>query len=174
MTIAIKLTQTNPLPIGHEQTISQPYVVARMTELLLDHFQPKNVLEIGTGSGYQAAVLAELIDQVYSIERIEALHQQAKIILSELDYRNISLIHADGMLGLSEYAPFDAIILTAAIDHVPEVLLSQLAVHGKMILPLGNPQSIQYLCVLCKKEDGSIEKTIFDPVRFVPIRPGTQ
>lgn len=161
-----------PLPIGYEQTISQPYVVARMTELLLDHFQPKNVLEIGTGSGYQAAVLAALVDQVYSIERIEALYQQAEKNLNALNYQNIKLIHADGMLGLSEYAPFDAIMLTAAIEHIPQLLLSQLGLPGKMVLPLGNPASHQYLCVLTKTAEHTTEQALFDPVRFVPILPG--
>ncbi|MEE9218057.1 MAG: protein-L-isoaspartate(D-aspartate) O-methyltransferase [Acidobacteriota bacterium] len=154
-----------PLPIGHSQTISQPYIVALMSEAL--RLSPQDtVLEIGTGSGYQAAVLAEIVRQVYTIEIVEPLGREAQARLRALGYQNVHVRIADGYRGWPEHAPFDAIILTAAPDHVPEPLIEQLKVGGRMILPIGSRE--QDLVLLERTLDGVKRRTL-TPVRFVPM-----
>ncbi|MCA9402541.1 MAG: protein-L-isoaspartate(D-aspartate) O-methyltransferase [Candidatus Omnitrophica bacterium] len=157
-----------PLPIGHGQTISQPYIVAVMTQVL----EPKDndkVLEIGTGSGYQAAVLAEIVDQVYTIEIVGPLADEARAHLKKQGYTNITVRHGDGYRGWPEHAPFDKIIVTAAPPEVPPRLVEQLKVGGRMVLPVG--EGYQQLIVLTKTDQGVVTETLF-PVRFVPMVPG--
>ena len=157
----------HPLPIGEGQTISQPYIVALMTETLAVE-EGDRVLEIGTGSAYQAAVLAELVAEVYSIEIRGPLAESAAALLDELEYGNVQTQHADGYYGWPEAAPFDHIMITAAVDHVPPPLLEQLAVGGRLILPLGNPFAHQSLVVVTKSEDGFRMQEILG-VLFVPM-----
>ena len=155
-----------PLPIGYGQTISQPFIVAFMTEQL----QPKRsqrVLEIGTGSGYQAAVLSDLVAEVYTIEIVRPLAQRAEAVLRELGYKNVQVKAGDGYKGWPEHAPFDAIIVTAAPDHVPPPLVEQLKEGGRMIIPVGKSGS-QKLYLL-EKQNGQIQQTAVIPVRFVPL-----
>lgn len=155
-----------PLPIGHGQTISQPYVVALMTQLA----QPKRhgrALDVGTGSGYQAAVLGELCDEVYGIEIVAPLAETALRRLAELGYKNVEVRSGDGYRGWPEHAPFDSIIVAAAADHVPQPLVDQLAPHGRLVLPLG--RGWQELIVIEKQDDGSIRRTNYGPVAFVPM-----
>jgi protein-L-isoaspartate(D-aspartate) O-methyltransferase len=156
----------SPLPIGHQQTISQPYIVAYMTQAIKTKPDHK-VLEIGTGSGYQAAVLAELVAHVYSIEIVEPLGQQARLLLAELGYDNVSVKIGDGYVGWEEHAPFDAIMLTAAPPFVPEPLLKQLQVGGVLIAPVGT--HYQELRLYTKQEDGTTVSEVLLPVRFVPM-----
>ncbi len=158
------------LPIGHGQTISQPYIVARMTELLLDMFSLDRVLEIGTGSGYQTAILAQLVRRVYSVERIAALQKQARARFRELGLRNIRLCHGDGGIGLPGYGPFDAILVTAAAEGIPRVLVEQLKLEGRMLLPIGSG-SEQVLVRITRTIDG-YEKEILQQVNFVPLLAG--
>ncbi|MFQ5722341.1 MAG: protein-L-isoaspartate(D-aspartate) O-methyltransferase [Candidatus Aminicenantales bacterium] len=154
-----------PLPIGHGQTISQPYIVAYMTEAL--HLTGKErVLEIGTGSGYQAAVLAEIAKEVYTIEILEELSLKAQRILSQLGYENIYFKIGDGTLGWPEYAPYDGIIVTAAPSKVPEALQKQLGIPGRMIIPVGS--AFQEL-ILITREKKKFKKKKLLPVRFVPL-----
>ena len=156
-----------PLPIGEGQTISQPYIVALMTEILQlakDH----RVLEIGTGSGYQAAVLAQVVNTVYSIEIKEKLYHRASKTLKLLGYNNVKTRHADGYFGWPQAAPFDAVMITAAIDHIPPPLLKQLKEGGRLALPLGNPFSYQNLVLVTKQGDDLIVKQITG-VLFVPM-----
>lgn len=155
-----------PLPIGLEQTISQPYIVALMTELS-GPSPTARALDIGTGSGYQAAVLAEIVDRVYTIEILEPLGRQAQQTLETLGYTNIEARIGDGYQGWPEQAPFDLIILAAAPAHVPQPLLQQLAPHGRLVLPVGRER--QELRVLEKLEDGTIEERRVAAVRFVPM-----
>lgn len=156
----------HPLPIGDGQTISQPYIVALMTESLgLDGSD--KVLEIGTGSGYQAAVLGEICDSVFSIEIFESLFNRSSELLKELGYTNIYLKQGDGYLGWEEYAPFDAIIVTCAPTHIPPALEEQLAEGGRMIIPTGN-EYYQEL-VLIRKSKGKLKREESIPVRFVPM-----
>ncbi len=155
-----------PLPIGYGQTISQPYIVALMTEQI----QPKpgqRVLEIGTGSGYQAAVLSELVAEVYSIEIVRPLAQRAEGLLRELGYKNVHVKAGDGYKGWPEHAPFDAIIVTAAPDHVPKPLIEQLREGGRMIIPVG--ESAAQNLYLLEKRDGQVKQTAVIPVKFVPF-----
>lgn len=154
-----------PLPIGENQTISQPYVVALMTELL-DLKGTERVLEIGTGSGYQSAILAELTKEVYTIEIIESLASMAKNRLSELGYQNIKVKAGDGYLGWSEAAPFDAIIITCAPDHIPKPLAEQLKEGGRMVVPVGTYNQMLKKII---KRSGRIETTDTIPVVFVPM-----
>ncbi|MDH4222088.1 MAG: protein-L-isoaspartate(D-aspartate) O-methyltransferase [candidate division Zixibacteria bacterium] len=154
-----------PLPIGEGQTISQPYIVALMTELLGLKGGEK-VLEIGTGSGYQAAVLAEIASEVYSIEIICNLAERAGSTLTELGYKNITIRCADGYQGWKEHSPFDGIIVTAAPDHIPQPLIDQLKTGGKLVIPVG--ELFQELILVTKTEKG-IEKESTIPVRFVPM-----
>lgn len=160
--------EDRPLAIGHEQTISQPYIVALMTELL-DAQADESVLEIGTGSGYQAAVLSVLVDSVYSIEIVEPLGLRARKALAEAGAGNVHLRIGDGYLGWPEAAPFDAIIVTAAPDHVPQPLIDQLAVGGRMVIPVGDAWATQELLLLEKTEDGELRRKRVMPVRFVPL-----
>ncbi len=157
------------LPINFGQTISSPYIVARMSELLRANSRLGKVLEIGSGCGYQTAVLARLAQEVYSIERIGPLLTRTRTRLRELRLDNVRLKHSDGLLGLSEAASFDGIILTAATPHVPPPLLEQLAIGGRMVFPKGSQD--QYLCVIERNSQGYTE-TILDEVRFVPMMPG--
>ena len=155
----------HPLPIGEDQTISQPYIVAYMTQALQLKTDDR-VLEIGTGSGYQAAVLAELVKEVYTIEIVELLAARSGALLKELGYDNIRVRAGDGYLGWPEAAPFSAVIVTAAPDHVPQPLVEQLAVGGRMVLPVGD--EFQQLVRLNKSESGVRADTLL-PVRFVPM-----
>lgn len=160
-----------PLPIGHGQTISQPYIVALMTELIRPR-PDMRVLEIGTGSGYQAAVLAEITPQVYTVEIIEPLAESARRRLERLGYRTVAVKFGDGYYGWAEHAPFDAIVVTAAADHVPPPLLEQLKPGGLMVIPLGSPFQQQWLVVVEKDEAGSVRHRTIAPVAFVPFTGG--
>lgn len=158
----------NPLPIGNGQTISQPYIVAFMTQILnLD--RGDKVLEIGTGSGYQAAVLSHITPEVYSIEIIEALGNRAKQDLSELGYSNIDVKIADGYYGWEEQSPFDAIIVTAAAGHIPSPLVQQLKPGGTIVIPIGGPYQTQTLMKVTKSDSGEIQTESLMAVRFVPM-----
>jgi len=157
-----------PLPIGHGQTISQPYIVALMTDLL-DTKPGDAVLEIGTGSGYQAAVLAELVRQVYSIEIVAPVANRAAALLQQLGYKNIATRINDGYNGWPERAPFDAIIVTAAAPQVPPALIAQLKPGGRMVIPVGEISDVQFLLVLAKRANGTISTERSLPVRFVPL-----
>lgn len=160
------------LPIGYRQTISQPYVVARMTECAVASGLPcHSVLEIGTGSGYQAAILAQLFDRVYSIERIHALSRSARELLSRLKINNVSLRHGDGFQGWPEKAPFDVILLTAAPREVPSQLLTQLSDQGRLIAPVGEPGVRQQLEIYRRQQDGFVRE-VLDSVIFVPMLSG--
>lgn len=158
----------NALPIGQGQTISQPYIVAKMTELL-ELQQDSRVLEIGTGSGYQTAVLAQLVDHVYSVERIKSLQWDAKRRLKQLDFYNISTKHGDGWQGWSSKAPFDAIIVTAAAESIPQALLQQLKDGGRLLIPVGDDE--QQLLKIVRHGDEFLSNVI-EMVRFVPLVPG--
>ncbi len=155
-----------PLPIGYQQTISQPYIVAYMTEILKPD-DTKKVLEIGTGSGYQAAVLSQLYKEVYTVEIIEALAEQAKKLLDEEGYKNIKVKTGDGYQGWKEYAPFDAIIVTCAPTDIPQPLVDQLAEGGIMVIPVGGYYS--QVLILLEKRNGKILETETLPVIFVPM-----
>lgn len=168
--LASRAYENIPLPIGHGQTISQPYIVARMTELLLLHGSPKRVLEVGTGSGYQTAVLAQLVDKVYSMERIRALLVSARQRLRSLAIRNVHLQHSDGTWGWPERSPFDAILVTAAPGEIPQSLLDQLKLGGRMVAPVGE-QDAQNLVVITRTEE-SFEEELVEPVSFVPLLSG--
>lgn len=160
--------ENRPLPIGYGQTISQPYIVAIMTDLLAP--EPSDiVLEVGTGSGYQAAVLSKLVEQVYSIEIVEPLAVSAKQRLAELGYDNVTVRHGDGYYGWMEHAPFDAIIVTAASGHVPPPLIEQLKPGGRMIIPVGSRFLTQQLVLITKQLDGSVTTRQLMPVVFVPL-----
>ncbi len=155
-----------PLPIGHQQTISQPYIVALMTDYL--NLQPdEKVLEIGTGSGYQAAVLAEIVDQVYTVEIVEALGKRARQTLNEQGYDNVHIRIGDGYQGWQEHAPYDAIIVTASPSDVPPPLKQQLAEGGRMVIPVGGP--VFQKLVLLRKTNGKLKQTDVTSVRFVPL-----
>lgn len=158
------------LPIGFQQTLSQPYIVARMTELLLAAGPRQRVLEIGTGSGYQTAILAQLVDEVYSVERIKPLQQKARQRLRQLKLRNVHMSHADGGMGWEERGPFDGIMSTAAPEQIPEELLRQLAMGGRLVIPVGGDH--QHLQVVTRTAEG-YETEIVEAVKFVPLRPGT-
>ena len=160
--------ENRPLPIGHGQTISQPYIVAIMSDLL--KLEPGDrVLEIGTGSGYQAAVLAELVDQLYSMEIIEPLAERARTLLDQLDYQRVHSRVGDGYYGWPEQAPFDAIMVTAAAGHIPPPLVAQLKPGGRMLIPVGSRFMAQQLIVVTKDADGSVRTRQILPVRFVPL-----
>lgn len=156
------------LPIGLGQTISQPYIVALMTDLAQVN-QGSRVLEVGTGSGYQAAILAELADHVYTIEIVEPLGLQAQDTLQNLGYKNVSVRIGDGYHGWPEAAPFDAILVTAAVEEVPADLIQQLEPGGRLVIPLGRPSGTQVLSVIRKTTDGSVQKDEVLPVGFVPL-----
>jgi len=158
-----------PLPIGHGQTISQPYIVALMTDLLQVK-ESDRVLEIGTGSGYQAAILSLLARDVYTVEIIAELGKNAAMTLSRLGYANVTPRIGDGYQGWEEHAPYDAIIVTAAPDHVPPPLVAQLKPGGRLVIPVG--EMFQELMLIAKAPDGSTTNTRIDPVRFVPLTRG--
>ena len=163
--------QNRPLPIGSGQTISQPYIVALSTDLL----KPKSsdvVLEVGTGSGYQAAVLAEVVSRVYSIELIASLGEAARKRLEELRYGNVEVRIGDGYKGWPQKAPFDAIVVTAAAPRVPQALVDQLKPGGRMVIPVGGEAETQVLKLLVKRADGGVDEKRVLPVRFVPLVPG--
>lgn len=157
-----------PLPIGHGQTISQPYMVAVMTDLL--KIGPKDrVLEIGTGSGYQAAILAELVDRVYTIEIIEPLGEQARSRLQRIGYDNVQVRIGDGYYGWKKHAPFNAIVVTAAANHIPPPLIRQLKPGGRMVIPVGSRFLVQQLVLVAKDATGKVTTRQILPVRFVPL-----
>lgn len=160
--------QNRPLPIGHGQTISQPYIVALMTDLL-ELKQGDKVLEVGTGSGYQAAILAQLTDKVYTIEIIEPLAKTAAKVLEEQKYTNIQTRIGDGYYGWPEVAPFDAIVVTAAADHIPPPLVRQLKPGGRMVIPVGSRFMVQQLVLIKKDSKGQVSLRQILPVRFVPF-----
>lgn len=159
-----------PLPIGYGQTISQPYIVAYMTSVI-QPLKEHRVLEIGTGSGYQAAVLAEIVRKVYTVELVPGLGNRARERLAALGYRNVEVRVADGYDGWPEQAPFDAIVVTAAAEYIPPPLIRQLKDGGRMIIPVGSPFLVQTLLLVTKK-GGEITTTQLMPVRFVPFRRG--
>ncbi|NVK23694.1 MAG: protein-L-isoaspartate(D-aspartate) O-methyltransferase [Gammaproteobacteria bacterium] len=167
--LAHKAYENTALPIGQGQTISQPYTVAKMTQMLVEHGVTTNVLEVGTGSGYQASILGKLFDKVYSIERIRALQFTAKKRLQMLDIYNIQMKHGDGWNGWASKAPFDAIIVTAAPSSVPEQLKLQLADGGILVLPVGTEE--QTLVSIVRNGDEFIEKR-WESVKFVPLVAG--
>lgn len=163
--------RNHPLPIGAGQTISQPYIVALSTDLL-DLKSHHVVLDVGTGSGYQAAVLAEIAARVYSIELVESLGRSAARRLEELGYGNVEVRIGDGYKGWPEKAPFDAIVVTAAAPEVPKALVEQLKPGGRLVIPVGGDGAMQYLKVLTKRADGGLDERRVLPVRFVPLVPG--
>lgn len=169
--LASRAYEDMALPIGLKQTISQPFIVARMIELLVAGRELGKTLEIGAGCGYQAAVLAQLAKDVYAVERIAQLLDRARANLRHLRLPNVRLKHADGSLGLADAAPFDTIILAAAAGRVPQALLGQMAVGGRMILPLGGTE--QALCLIERSSRGYTE-TRLEPVRFVPLVAGVE
>jgi len=160
--------ENRPLPIGHGQTISQPYIVAVMTDLLKVNSNSK-VLEVGTGSAYQAAILSELVDRVYTIEIIEALSEQANERLHRLGYDNVQVKTGDGYYGWAEHAPFDVIIVTAASSHVPPSLIKQLKPGGRMVIPVGSRFMTQELLLINKQQDNKLITRQILPVMFVPL-----
>jgi len=159
------------LPIGHGQTISQPFIVARMTEVLLSRGVPDVVLEVGTGSGYQAAILSQLVPKVYSVERIVALQKQARERYHMLGINNISLKHSDGSWGWPQHGPYKAIIVTAAPEQVPPSLLEQLDIGGMLVIPVGSQQGAQKLLLITREQDQYVEEEL-DAVKFVPLLNG--
>ena len=166
---ALLAYENRPLPIGHGQTISQPYVVALMTDLL--ELAPEHVvLEVGTGSGYQTAILAMLARQVHTIERVDALADQARFRLKRLGYDTVEVHNGDGYEGLVAHAPFDAIIVTAAAKEIPPPLIEQLKPGGRMVIPVGGRFSVQNLVLVERDETGEIKTTSVLPVAFVPLK----
>jgi len=168
--MAHRAYEDTALPIGYQQTLSQPYIVARMTELLLAGGPLERVLEIGTGSGYQTAILAQLVERVYSVERIKPLQAKARQRLRRLKLHNVHTRHADGGMGWAEKGPFDGIITTAAPERIPEDLLQQLAPGGRLIIPVGG--DTQHLQVVTRTVEG-FQTEIVEAVNFVPLRSGT-
>jgi protein-L-isoaspartate(D-aspartate) O-methyltransferase len=167
--IASRAYEDVALPIGHGQTISSPTIVAHMTQLLLEKQPMNKVLEIGTGCGYQTAILARLAKEVYTVERIAALMDKARRHLRDLRFYNVRYKHADGHAGYAEGGPYDGILMAASATHVPEALKQQLAVGGRMVLPVGTED--QWLYVVDRRENGFVEQKR-DAVRFVPLLPG--
>jgi protein-L-isoaspartate(D-aspartate) O-methyltransferase len=168
---ASRAYRNHPLPIGNGQTISQPYIVALSTDLLA----PKSsdvILEVGTGSGYQAAVLAEIVSKVFSIELIADLGNTARQRLHEMGYKNIEVRIGDGYAGWPDKAPFDGIVVTAAAPRVPTALVDQLKPGGRLVIPVGGEGEMQYLKLLTKRADGGVDEKRVLPVRFVPLVPG--
>jgi protein-L-isoaspartate(D-aspartate) O-methyltransferase len=170
--LASRAYEDTALPIGHKQTISQPYVVARMTEAILKDGIPNKVLEVGTGSGYQGAILAALIKDVYTVERVEPLYQQARRRAMELGMRNIRFKLSDGAWGWESYAPYDAIVVTAAPKEIPDSLVEQLGDNGRLVIPVGKTSEVQDLLLLHKSKDGIIKERL-DGVSFVPLIQGS-
>jgi protein-L-isoaspartate(D-aspartate) O-methyltransferase len=172
--LATRAYEDVSLPIGYGQTISQPYIVAKMTELLRAGRPLGKVLEIGTGCGYQTAVLSKVAAEVYSVERISPLVMKARKHLRETRMSNIKLKHADGTMGLPDFGPFDGIIVTAAASHIPEDLMQQLAIGGRMVIPVGVEEQVLHM-IERTESDGGTEfiKTKLEPVKFVPLLGGT-
>jgi protein-L-isoaspartate(D-aspartate) O-methyltransferase len=171
--LASRAYDDTALPIGFAQTISRPYVVARMIEIMVRGVtQAKSVLEVGTGCGYQAAVLAQIFAEAYSIERIKALHERARANLLGLRLANLRLVHGDGYAGLDQAAPFQAIVVAAAAREVPEVLVRQIAPSGRMILPLRTREGDAQRLVLVERNGRGLVESELDPVRFVPMEKG--
>ncbi|MDG1662484.1 MAG: protein-L-isoaspartate(D-aspartate) O-methyltransferase [Pseudomonadales bacterium] len=161
------------LPIGQSQTISQPYIVALMTQALFASSRVQTILEVGTGCGYQTAVLGALVKRVYTVERIRSLQESAEARLRDIGYRNIEYRHGDGFVGWKDRAPYDGIIITAAANEIPKMLLEQLAIGGRMVLPLEEKNGDQYLRVIRKTGKDLVEENLL-PVRFVPLLRGVQ
>ncbi len=170
--LASRSYEDTALPIGYGQTISQPYIVARMTEAIVEMGAPKNVLEVGTGSGYQTAVIAQLADNVFSVERIKPLLYAARKRFQELNLRNITVKHSDGSWGWPENAPYDAIIVTAAPIEIPQSLLDQLGIGGRLVAPIG-PKGDQQL-VLITRTETEFQRKILNQVSFVPLLGGIE
>ncbi len=170
--MAHRAYEDTALPIGMGQTISQPYIVARMTEILVDSGIMGNVLEIGTGCGYQTTILSQVSFQVFTIERIEALQKRAVERFKALELNNVTYKHGDGFQGWQEHAPFDALIVTAAPDNVPPKLVEQLAIGGRMVIPVTQPTGDQELLLLEKTEEGMTQIGM-ESVKFVPLLSGT-
>lgn len=168
--LSIRAYEDVSLPIGFGQTISQPYIVARMTEILRNSNTMNKVLEIGTGCGYQTAVLSRLAKEVYSVERIRPLVMKARGHLRELKCVNVKLDHADGNMGLPQIAPFDCIIVTAAASHIPQDLLDQLSIGGRLVIPVGTDEQILYLVERIAQLE--YRQTKLEPVKFVPLLGG--
>lgn len=168
--LASRAYEDTALPIGHGQTISQPFIVARMTEILLEGIPKKKVLEVGTGSGYQTAVLSRLVGRVFSVERISPLQNQARERFYQLKFNNIRLKHSDGSWGWEENAPYDGIIVTCAPEQIPEELLKQLAPGGRLVIPVGG-NAEQSLRVI-DRNGNTFEETELDAVSFVPLLSG--
>lgn len=170
--LASRAYEDTALPIGLNQTISQPYIVARMTELLLENGTPKTVLEVGTGSGYQTAVLASLVPHVYSVERLGQLQQRARRCLQKLDLHNIEYLHSDGGWGWLDHAPYEAILVTAAPDEISSGLLEQMAPGGVMVIPVGASNNQQLTKVIYTEQ--GFEAEAIEAVSFVPLLKGSQ
>jgi len=169
--LSIRAYEDVSLPIGFGQTISQPYIVARMSELLRNGQPLGKVLEIGTGCGYQTAVLSRISQEVYSVERIRPLVMKARGHLRELKCVNVKLDHADGNMGLSQLAPFDAIMVTAAASHIPQELLNQMTIGGRLVIPVGTDEQI--LCLVERLSASEYRQTKLETVKFVPLLGGT-
>lgn len=169
--MAHRAYEDTALPIGHGQTISQPYIVARMTEILLEDGVPDVVLEVGTGSGYQSAILSRLVPKVYTVERISALLQKAREGHRKLGLMNVFSKHSDGSWGWEPNAPYQAIMVTAAPESVPPSLFEQLAVGGRLVIPVGSRDGVQQLKLYVRTNEG-IEETTQESVRFVPLLDG--
>jgi len=168
--LSIRAYEDVSLPIGFGQTISQPYIVARMSEVLRNGKPLQKVLEVGTGCGFQTAVLSKLAKEVYSVERIRPLVMKARGHLRELKCINVKLGHSDGVMGLPEHAPFDGIIVTAAASHIPQDLLDQLAVGGRLVIPVGVDEQI--LVLVERRVESDYRQTKLEPVKFVPLLGG--
>ena len=171
--LAHRAYEDSSLPIGHGQTISQPYIVAKMTEVLLAPGVPDFVLEVGTGSGYQSAVLSRLVPKVYTVERINALLGKAREVHREVGLRNIYSKHSDGSWGWPDNAPYPAIIVTAAPEKIPESLLQQLAIGGRMVIPVGAIAGGQQLKLITRTSEADFEEHTLDAVHFVPLLDGS-
>ncbi|MDG2079265.1 MAG: protein-L-isoaspartate(D-aspartate) O-methyltransferase, partial [Pseudomonadales bacterium] len=171
--LAHKAYDNTALPIGQGQTISQPYIVALMTQALFASSRVQTILEVGTGCGYQTAVLGALVKRVYTVERIRSLQESAEARLRDIGYRNIEYRHGDGFVGWKDRAPYDGIIITAAANEIPKMLLEQLAIGGRMVLPLEEKNGDQYLRVIRKTGKDLVEENLL-PVRFVPLLRGVQ
>ena len=166
--LASRAYEDSALPIGHGQTISQPYIVARMTEIVVSGNDVERVLEVGTGCGYQAAVLAQLVKKVYSIERIAELAETTRARLLKMKLHNVIIKQLDGYQGWPQHAPYDAIIVTAAPEKIPEILIEQLKPGGRLLIPVGPESGVQQLCLITRKAR-SFEQEMLEMVSFVPL-----
>lgn len=171
--LASRAYEDTALPIGSGQTISQPYIVARMTEALLEDGVPGKVLEVGTGCGYQTLILARLVPQVFTVERLAALQQRARRTLNDLKIRNVRFKHSDGSWGWPQHAPYDGIVVTAAPEEVPAALQAQLAVGGRMVIPVGGASG-QELILITRHSKNNYTRKLLDRVSFVPLLGGTE